>query len=1218
MKETPKTPPVSPKSPHAEREERVLSYWAQEQIFAKSLEKASPKGEFVFYDGPPFATGLPHYGHILAGTLKDAFPRYKTMQGFHVPRRWGWDCHGLPIENIIEKEIGLKSKKDILDYGIDRFNQAAQDAVLRYAHVWEEQVPRLGRWVDMKNEYRTMDASYTESVWWVFKQLHDKGLVYEGFKSMHLCPRCETTLSNFEVTQGYKDVADLSVYAKFTLKGEPNTSLVAWTTTPWTLPGNVALAVGADIVYAKVKVTDAKTGAVSHLIVAKEKLAAVMKDVPYEVLAEMEGAELVGKEYAPVFPYYAVGSEASAKLKNLQNAWKVYAADFVTLEKGTGIVHIAPAFGEDDYQLSLKMQLPFIQHVGTDGAFKKEVADFAGQQVKPKSSEAEKDAHQKTDVEIIKYLAQKGALFAKEKITHSYPHCWRCETPLLNYASSSWFVKVTDFKDKLVAENKKVQWVPEEIGEGRFGNWLENARDWAISRSRFWGAPLPVWKCQACEQVKVVGGIADMKRELKPRNTYYVMRHGEAEHNIQRIMSTDLADCHHLTEKGKEQALKAGEFLKDKKIDVIFASPFLRTQETMKEVCEVIGFDHKKIVKDARIAEIRAGVLNAGPVDDYRAFFSGGKFAHFTKRPEGGENYADLRARVSDFLYDIDARYEGKTILVVTHDSPAWFLCAAADALTDAQALEMRGRTEFFLKNAEVRPLPFVQLSHNAQRKLDLHRPHIDAVTFSCACGGVMRRVPEVFDCWFESGSMPYGEAHYPFEKDGNFRPATNVFDRLFGRFTGRAKGYPAHFIAEGLDQTRGWFYSMLVLGVALFGKSPYKQVVVNGLILAEDGRKMSKSLKNYPDPMKVVEQYGADALRFYLLSSPAVRAQDFCFSEKGVDEVAKKLIGRLDNVRSFYELYADTSVRAANTSSHVLDRWILARFAELLGEVTDSFEKYELDRACRPFNVFVDDLSTWYLRRSRDRFKNTDAANTVAGVGASVAMADKQAALATTRFVLRELSKALAPIMPFYADALYLSLKTSGAAEDVVLKSVHLEDWSHATKVCKQGAKAQKQIIADMAAVRATVSLGLEARMQAKINVRQPLAKLSVKQVPTGADAEALLELVKDEVNVKSVVAHTTLETPVALDTVLTPELKEEGIVRDMIRAVQELRKQAGLNPSDRVDLFVDTDAAGRAFVQKHQATLTAVTGVKQVRWEIVQQGTHLEFEAMKFGLKL
>jgi len=674
-------------------------------------------------------------------------------------------------------------------------------------------------------------------------------------------------------------------------------------------------------------------------------------------------------------------------------------------------------------------------------------------------------------------------------------------------------------------------------------------------------------------------------------------------------MSTDLADCHHLTEKGKQQALRAGAFLKDKKIDVIFASPFLRTQETMKEVCEVIGFDHKKIVKDARIGEIRAGVLNGGSVDDYRAFFSGGKLAHFTKRPEGGENYTDVRARVSDFLYDIDSRYEGKTILVVTHDSPAWFLCAAADALTDSQALEMRGRTEFFLKNAEVRPLPFIPLSHNAERKLDLHRPYIDSVTFACACGGEMKRVPEVFDCWFESGSMPYGEAHYPFEKDSNFRPATNTFDRLFGRFTGRAKGYPAHFIAEGLDQTRGWFYSMLVLGVALFGRSPYKQVVVNGLILAEDGRKMSKSLKNYPDPMKVVEQYGADALRFYLLSSPAVRAQDFCFSEKGVDEVAKKLIGRLDNVRSFYELYADASVKASNTSSHVLDRWILARLAELLSEVTKAFEKYELDKACRPFNVFVDDLSTWYLRRSRDRFKN---------VGTPESAADKRAALATTRFVLRELSKALAPIMPFYADSLYLSLKTSGDIADVAGKSVHLEDWPAVSGVCQQGDKAQKQVLSDMAAIRTTVSLGLEARMQAKINVRQPLSELSVKQIPKGVDAAALVELVKDEVNVKSVVEHPALETPVLLNTNLTPELKEEGIVRDMIRAVQELRKQSGLNPSDRVDLFVDTDATGKIFVQKHQAGLSAVTGIKQIRWEIVQQGTHLEFEGLKFGLKL
>ncbi len=1208
MKEIPKTTPTSPKSPHAAREESILAFWNKEQIFVKSLQKESPKGEFVFYDGPPFATGLPHYGHILPGTIKDAIPRYKTMQGFRVARRWGWDCHGLPIENIVEKEIGLKSKKDIVDYGIGRFNQAAQDAVLRYAHVWEEQIPRLGRWVDMKNEYRTMDASYTESVWWAFKQLHDKGLVYEGFKSMHLCPRCETTLSNFEVNLGYKDIADLSVYAKFELKNEPGTFFVAWTTTPWTLPGNAALAVNPEFVYAKAKFTDSKSGAVSHVIVAKEKLAGLMKDAPHEIVSEMKGAELTGKEYIPLFSYYVPGTgdaAATAKLKNLGNAWKVYAADFVTLEKGTGIVHIAPAFGEDDYALSQKMQLPFIQHVGTDGAFKKEVTDFAGQQVKPKSSEEEKDAHQKADIEIIKYLAQKGALFAKEKIVHSYPHCWRCETPLLNYASSSWFVKVTSIKDKLIAENKKVKWVPEEIGEGRFGNWLENARDWSISRSRFWGAPIPAWRCESCEQVKVVGSLNEMRQALKPRNTYYVMRHGQAEHNVQRIMSTELADCHHLTEDGRKQALAAGEVLKDKKVDVIFASPFLRTQETMKEVCEVIGFDHKKIVKDSRIGEIRAGVFNGCSVSDYHAFFGSNELARFTKRPEGGENFADVRARVSDFLYEIDSRYEGKTILIVTHDSPAWLLCAAAEAMTNEQSLVLRGKTEFFLKNAQVRPMPFIALSHNAQRKVDLHRPYIDAVLLPCACGGQMKRVPEVFDCWFESGSMPYAEAHYPFEQKSAFRPARNTFDRLFGR----GKGYPADFIAEGLDQTRGWFYSMLVLGVALFDKSPYRQVVVNGLILAEDGRKMSKRLKNYPDPMNIVDTYGADALRFYLLSSPAVHAQDLCFSEGGVEEVAKKLIGRLDNVRSFYELYSNATVTASRSSKHVLDRWILARLAQLAEEVTGAFDQYELDKACRPFNGFVDDLSTWYLRRSRDRFKNTDSPE---------AEVDKAAALSTTRFILRETAKLLAPIMPFYAESLYQSLKTSGESQDVPCESVHLETWSSAKALFAQSAKNRKQIISDMAAVRLTVSLGLEARMQAKINVRQPLARLSLKAAPRGADAAALIALIKDEVNIKEVLENIALESAVVLDTALTPALKEEGMVRDIIRAVQELRKQAGLNPGDQVELFVDTDGDGRQFIEKHQPAICKVTGIKRVRWEIVQQGAHLSFDVLKFGLKL
>ncbi len=444
---------MAEKSERAQREEKILQFWKDNKIFEKSLEKKSPKGEFVFYDGPPFATGLPHYGHILPGTIKDVIPRYKTMRGYHVSRRWGWDCHGLPIENLIEKELGLETKKDIEKFGIAEFNERARASVLRFEKDWKEIIPRTGRWIDMDDAYKTMDSSYTESVWWSFKNLYDKGLIYQSFKSMHLCPHCETTLSNFEVNQGYKDITDISVYVKFELVDEPGTYLLAWTTTPWTLPGNVALAIKSDAIYVKVKKDNGK------FILLKSLAEKVLKD-GYEIVEEISGNKLVSKKYKTLFDYY-------------NKEGQVYEADFVSEEEGTGIIHIAPGFGEDDYNLSIKNKLPFIQHVSVDGRFKPEVIDFAGEKVKPK------DDHQATDIKIIKYLAGKDLLFAKEKIVHSYPHCWRCDTPLLNYAAYSWFLRVTDIKDKIIKNNKKVGWVPEDIRDGRFGKWLEGAGEGA-------------------------------------------------------------------------------------------------------------------------------------------------------------------------------------------------------------------------------------------------------------------------------------------------------------------------------------------------------------------------------------------------------------------------------------------------------------------------------------------------------------------------------------------------------------------------------------------------------------------------------------------------------------------------------------------------------------------------------------------------------------------
>ena len=1144
----------SQKSKIAQNEEKILAFWEKNGIFRKSLEKpgglSAPKGDFVFYDGPPFATGEPHYGHVVPGTIKDIIPRYKTMRGYRVRRRWGWDCHGLPVENIVEKELNFQSKKDILDYGIGKFNAKAKESVMRYANDWRKIIPRLGRWVDMDDDYRTMDATYTESVWWAFSELYKKGLIYEGFKSMHLCPRCETTLSNFEVSQGYKDITDISVYVKFELVDEPGTFLLAWTTTPWTLPGNAALAINSSIKYVKIQIG-------SEIYILSESRLSVIKN-EYKILENIDVKNIIEKSYKPLFDYY----EKDAKLKNRENGWKIYVADFVTTDSGTGIVHIAPAFGSDDYELSKKFNIPFIQHVGTDGKFKAEVIDFAGQNVKPRDTPEEKaqkiESHQKADIEIIKYLAGKSLLFAKEKIIHSYPHCWRCDTPLLNYSSSSWFVKVTDIKDKLVKENSKVKWLPPEVGEGRFGNWLEGARDWAISRSRFWGAPLPVWKNEKTDECVVMGSIEDLKKYSKAKNTYYVMRHGEADNNSQGVVSSLADNSHNLTEKGKSQVREAVAWMKDKKIDLIFVSPFIRTRDTAEIITKGIGLPIEKIIIEDRIRELNAGVWNGKPFADFVKFFD--HTNRFDITPEGGENYADIKKRMGDFIYSLENKHEGKNILIITHDSSAFLLMAVAEGLDRKQAIEMRGRKDHYIENGKPFALNFSPLPHNEEYELDLHRPFIDDIELISNVGNArLIRIPEVFDCWFESGSMPFAEAHYPFDK-GEFNPKRGPFSRILGK----TKGYPADFIAEGLDQTRGWFYSLIVLGTALFGKAPFKNVVVNGLVLAEDGQKMAKRKKNYPDLMPTIDKYGADALRYFLMSSPIVRGQDVCFSERGVDEVVKKHIGRLNNVASFYEMYSQKDIKEIE-SNNDLDFWIKNRLHELGHEMTIALEKYEIDKAIRPVADFIDDLSTWYIRRSRDRFKGDD-------------MKDRDQALSTTHHILIELSKLLAPFMPFLAEDIYLQMK--GPKE-----SVHLEAWpKYATE--------DKKVLNDMREIRRIASLGLEARMKAKINVRQPLSQLTVKiSISTG-----LVEILKDEINVKEIIFNVKLAEEIMLNTKITPELKEEGQVRELIRSIQDLRKEGNLTIKDIVALQVGEQYENVEILRKFKENISKATGVSEI----------------------
>ncbi len=1168
------------KSDIAIEEEKVLRFWQEREIFRKTLERPASEGNFVFYDGPPFATGLPHYGHILAGTIKDVIPRYQTMCGKYVRRVWGWDCHGLPVENLVEKELGLKSKKDIEDYGIEEFNRAARESVLLYDKEWKRIIPRMGRWVDMDNAYKTMNPSFTESVFHSFKMLNEKGLLYKGFKSMHICPRCETTLSNFEVNLGYKDIKDNSVTAMFKLrdpdteklgiKKKKNVYVLSWTTTPWTLPGNAALAVGGEIRYVLVEKEEA------YYILAEDRLSKVIgEDAKTE--ASMKGKDLEGLAYEPLFDFFIDSDLHGDKEKG----WKIYSADFVTTEEGTGVVHIAPAFGYDDHELSKEHDIPFIQHVNMRGEFTKELGDLAGRQVKPEGDCSE------TDIEIIKRLAREGKLFSKEKITHSYPHCWRCETPLLNYATDSWFVKVSDLVGKLVEENKKVLWIPEHVGSNRFGEWLAEAKDWSVSRSRFWGTPIPIWECHDCGEYTVVGSFEEIAKQSN--NVYFAVRHGEAESNVKDILSSGPENPHHLTEKGKKQVKKTANTISSDPPDVIVTSDILRAKETAEIIADVCGISSEHIVEDARLRELDFGDLNLRPADEYRGLFDDWTDT-FENRIPGGESYVDVKRRLGALMDELEMKYSGKRILIVSHNAPLWLLSCVAVFADRKESIEIRGdKKKDFMDNAEVREITYKRLPHNENYEKDMHRPYIDEVELNCSCGGVMKRISDVFDTWYDSGSVPFAQIHYPFENKKEFEKADSPY-------------FPADFIAEGQDQTRGWFYTLLVLSTALFGRSPFKTVVVNGIVLAEDGKKMSKRLKNYPDPMDIVDRYGADALRYSMLSSQVVRAEDLAFSEGRADEVAKKLINRLMNVVAFYRMYAseDTPHIAIKGKKkkdlerfEKLDKWIEARLMEVVEQVTKGLDAYEINQAARPLMDFVDDLSTWYIRRSRERFKNEGE--------------DSKKCLFVIRTVLKTYSQLLAPFMPFTAERVYGAVRSNEDPE-----SVHLASWPEKEEY-------DRSVMDDFRKVRKIISIALERRSEAGVRVRQPLSKVVLKRGPEYLiEDDELIEHIRSEVNVKEVVFKDGMKSDIELDLDLTPDLIKEGEIRDLVRILQSCRKKEGFTSQEKAKLSVETDESGKELLDNASDELRETVKVTDIVHKVAGKFHEFSVNEKKFRVGL
>jgi isoleucyl-tRNA synthetase len=1106
-----------------ERELEVLEFWNENKIFEKSLFENKGNPSYTFYDGPPFATGLPHYGHLLQSYLKDSIPRFQTMKGKYVRRVWGWDTHGLPIENGVEKELGLKSKKEIEEFGIEKFTKTATDTVLRYDKDWKEIVPRLGRWVDMENHYMTMAPTYTESCWWAFSELYKKGLAYEGYKVMHICPRCETPLASSEVALNYQDTRDLSVYVKFELSDEPGTSLLAWTTTPWTLPGNTSIAINKEITYVKVK----HEGEI--YILAKdlsEKVFSNKEGKTFEVLEEFTGEKLLGKKYVPVFDYYL-----NADLKNKENIYKVWHADFVDTSMGTGIAHEAPAFGEDDYNLAMQNNIPTIIHLGMDGRFYNEVSDFKGERVKWKGETMA------TDKKICEFLQSKGKVFKTEIITHSYPLCWRCDTPLLNYATTSWFISVSTMREKLVAENKKIYWIPENVRDGRMGQWLEGARDWAVSRNRYWGAPIPVWKSTVTGEVFIPSSLKELGTRTKAKNKYIFIRHGETEANKKGpdvkgfgsgTINTVLGKDFSLDELGVQQVKDAVKELKDKNIDVIVSSPYKRTIETANIIADGLGMKKDDIVLDSLVQEFQVGELNEGKTWMQIYEENRGVSVLYDKFKGADETKMDVINRMQRFIYKMENTYEGKTILVSTHKSPI-----ACMEIGNAGEIYERGTKNMpkfsSIKNAGILELEIHPLPHDDTGAVNFHLPHIDNLKVYDKEGNLMKRSGGVFDCWFESGSMPFAQFHYPFENTELFK-----------------ENFPAEFIAEAQDQTRGWFYTMLVLGVGLFDKSPFRSVITSGMINASDGKKMSKRDNNYTPAMDLIEKYGSDAIRYYILSSPVVKGESMKFTDLGISTVLSKNINRLLNVLSFYNMYKEEGCVASSASTHVLDKYVVSRFKQVKAEVTKGFETLQIDQAFRPIEKFVDDLSVWYLRRSRDRFKSDDEG-------------DRKAVLQTTKYILQNFAKVLAPIMPYTCEMIWRDVR-----DETQPISVHLANWGEVDPIEEEDIEN----VSKMENARSIVTMILEQRVKAGIKVRQPLRAAYLPKANEKSLDEAYLSEIKSETNIREVEFEGG--DLVRLDTEITEDLKKEGVYRELVRTIQDKRKENNLKVGDMVDLVL------------------------------------------------
>ena len=1124
-------------------EEKILKFWEENQTFEKTLEKTKRGKSFVFYEGPPTANGKPGIHHAEARAFKDIICRYKTMRGFYVSRRAGWDTHGLPVEIEVEKALGFKSKNDIERYGIGKFNQKAKESVWKYKDEWEKFTKRLGFWIDLKHPYITYETSYVETLWWIIKEFWKKKLLVRDFKSVPWCPRCMTALSSHEVGQGYKRVKDASVYVKLKIKGKENEYVLVWTTTPWTLPANVAVAVNPGSEYTKFKVGD-------QYLWSRRPVAGEW-DAKTSVVERASGKALVGLEYEPL---YRVPKEYSL---GAMPPHKVFPADFVSVEDGTGFVHIASAFGEDDLtlmksqyanqkfqtqagessafptgQANSKFQYPILQTVNPDGMMKKGVI-------------AEGKFVKDADPVIIDDLRARRLLHRAEQYEHEYPFCWRCATPLLYMAREAWWVKTTKVKSALLKNNDTIHWIPAHIKNGRFGEFLRELRDWAFSRERYWGTPLPIWECGKCGEQEVVGSREELAEKNLPKNRYFMMRHGESENNTKGLQSTMFPETPvwHLTRKGRDQVEKSGKKLKREKIDLIFASDFTRTKETAEIVSKIVD---APVHFDPRIREAADEFFDGKSYEECKKFFPSHP-ARFASTFAGVEPLTHVRARMLALVEDLEKKYKDKTILIVSHDYPLWMLAAGAGGLSDGETVGLHpgDMDTRFMKNAEARHLTYRLLPHDVHGEVNLHRPYVDACVWECRkCGGEMRRVPEVADVWFDSGAMPFAQGHWPFAQTKNEkRKAKN-----------NGLEFPADYITEAVDQTRGWFYTLLAVATLLGKKAPYKNVICLGHVLDKNGQKMSKSKGNVVEPHAIMASYGADALRwyFYTVNAPGEAKH---FDEK---DVAGKLRGFLMTFWNSFVLF-DTYVdkiqitkSKLQTKSEVqnpktknfADQWILAKRAILVADVTKRLDDYDMVQAARTIEEFlVNDFSQWFLQISRRRLQRPRS------------RAEKEEVARTTGEVLFTLCVLIAPFAPFFAEILYQRLRKKMGLKDA---SVHLVEWPLASAKRKT---QNEKLVKEMDMIRAAVAEGLRLRAASGIKVRQPLQRFST--VISKTRASATEQILRERLNVKEV-RFGVKES--LLDTVVTPALKEEGVIREVIRNIQEMRRDLGLTPRVRI----------------------------------------------------